>query len=365
MPEDTARKVVQLKAAEYGEKGAIKAVFATLNAIDHDGDMILPGAIGEQRVRMSAYGHRSWGGELPVGKGRVYESGNDAIFEGQFFLTTTPGRDTYETVKAMGDLQEWSFALPEIESEMRTTPEGQKFRAIKKVRVPEVSPVLLGAGVNTRTLDVKQVKTAIGAHSTATDDGAWDAGANERRVLGDKPASYYAKVYAWKDPEGEVGVKSTYKFPHHFVGEDGDPGKASVRACSAGIAALNGGRGGTKIPDVDRKGVWGHLARHLTDADQEPPELRAEMAEPGDMKLIDHVEYVLVQVSDVTERLRDVSEMRSLQNRGPSKATMARAGALASALKDAARMIEQAGQKQAEMDRLWLEFAEITTKGRG
>jgi hypothetical protein len=156
MPE-IERKVVQLKDVQYGDKGSIIAVFSTLNVIDHQNDMILPGAFGEQKVRMSAYGHGSWGsglGALPVGKGRIYEQGDRGIFDGAFFLTTSAGRETYETVKAMGELQEWSYALPEVDSEMRSI-EGKNVRAIKRVRVPEVSPVLLGASIGTQTLDVK------------------------------------------------------------------------------------------------------------------------------------------------------------------------------------------------------------------
>lgn len=390
MPNETARlKIItaadgsarwagRLKQAEYGEKGSVRAVFCTMGAIDHDGDMILPGAIGDQQVRMSAYGHGSWRGELPVGKGRIFEQGSDAVFEGQFFLSTTPGRDTYETVKAMGDLQEWSFALPEIESETRKTPEGQSYRAIKRVTVPEVSPVLLGAGVNTRTLDVKdqingggirmlhssitigELKTAIGSHSTGTDDAAWDAGANEKRVLADKPASYYAKAYAWRDPDGEVGVKSTYKFIHHFVSAEGEPGKASTRACSAGIAILNGGRGGTKIPDADRKGVYAHLARHLKDADKEPPELRAE-AGPGEIKLIDQVLCVHADVQDLAERIAVVASMREGKGSQLGAATREQALLLAEALRGVVGAIEESDREEGELLREFVRFQQHIT----
>lgn len=362
-----AKKVVQFKDAQFGDKGTIRAVFATLGVIDHDGDMILPGAIKDQRVRLSTWGHGSWNGGLnglPVGKGRVYENGNDAVFEGTFFLGTTAGRETYETIKAMGDLQEYSFALPEMETETRRTDDGREYRAIKSVRVPEVSPVLLGAGIDTRTLDIKSLdaKMAIASHSTGTDDGVWDAGANERRVLGEKSASYYARVYAWKDPDGEVGIKSTYKFPHHFVGDGGEPGKASTRACSAGIASLNGGRSGAKIPDADRKGVWAHLARHLRDADQEPPELRA--VDVSGMTFADHTAYVLAEVQGLADRVKGLADLRAEEGRNVSRAIREGSETVAKALEAAACGIEQAGQKQAQTDALWLEFQEITARGR-
>ena len=116
---------------------------------------------------------------------------------------------------------------------------------------------------------------AIGVHHTETDDGAWNGPRNEGRLRTDGTASYYRSAYAWRDPEGDPETKSAYKFIHHFVAADGKVGPASTRACSAGIAVLNGGRGGADIPDGDRRGVYNHLAAHLRDADMEPPDLRA------------------------------------------------------------------------------------------
>ena len=81
-------------------------------------------------------------------------------------------------------------------------------------------------------------------------------------------------AYAWVDPEADGDTKAAYKFIHHEVARNGDVGAASERACSSGIAVLNGGRGGTDIPAGDRKGVYRHLATHLKDAGRDPPELR-------------------------------------------------------------------------------------------
>lgn len=254
----------QVSLAE--ETGQIRAVFATLNTVDSDGDVTLPGAFEEgAEVRISAYGHRSWAGELPVGRGRIVTVGDEAILEGRFFLETTAGRETYETVKAMGDLQEWSYGFDVVESE-RGEWDGQEVRLLRKLRVFEVSPVLVGAGIGTRTLAVKQ---ALPAHASATVDEPWDGAAVVTSLPREEAA--LRAVHAWVDPEGDPDAKSSYKFPHHA--EPGAP--ANVRACLAGIASLNGARGGPGIPDRDRPGVWRHLARHLEDAGIEPPELRA------------------------------------------------------------------------------------------
>ena len=49
--------VFEVKSAELGE---VRAVFATLDVVDSDGDVIRPGAIGDQEVLISSYGHGSW-----------------------------------------------------------------------------------------------------------------------------------------------------------------------------------------------------------------------------------------------------------------------------------------------------------------
>lgn len=92
--------------------------------------------------------------------------------------------------------------------------------------------------------------------------------------LGDAPPKTLRKAYAWVDPDGDPGAKSSYKFIHHEVKAGGDVGPANVKACTSGIGVLNGGRGGADIPKSDRQGIYRHLARHLRDAGDEPPDLR-------------------------------------------------------------------------------------------
>lgn len=270
----TQRLVGPLKDAAFADEGRVRAVFATLGVVDHQGDMMLPGSIGDQKVRLSTWGHGSWQGGLnglPVGKGRIYESGESAVFEGQFFLTTNAGREVYETVKALGDLQEWSFALPEIESESRSV-NGQTVRAIKRVRVPEVSPVLLGAGIGTRTLDVKDLTNA--------------------------PADL-------------------------------------VELLRRELAALDAAQG---------KG--------------------SDAQTPKDMKLIDHLEWLLAQSAEVAERVKSVADLRERQDRGPSRESMKRVGVVAAALKGVARVLEDIRAKHDGIVREYLRFQQQLTGRR-
>lgn len=144
---------VEIKDADRGE---VTAVFATLNVIDRDGDVTVKGAFEDgAKVAISAYGHTSWKGALPVGKGTIREIGNEAVMEGRFFMDTPDGAATFRTVKALSEdgLQEWSYGFDE--EARRGEFEGKQVRFLERLKVYEVSPVLLGAGVNTRTIAAK------------------------------------------------------------------------------------------------------------------------------------------------------------------------------------------------------------------
>lgn len=148
--------------------------------------------------------------------------------------------------------------------------------------LPELQDLLDGGGQEVDEEDGSTTRKAIASHGTDTDDKAWSGPAAEKN-LGDEPSAATLRAcYAWVDPDGDATAKSSYKFPHHFVAEDGAVGAASTKACTAGVAALNGARGGTDIPDEDRQGVYDHLARHLRSAGLQPAELKSVVAEPGE-----------------------------------------------------------------------------------
>lgn len=118
-------------------------------------------------------------------------------------------------------------------------------------------------------------KSAVRSHSTGTSEGSWDGPANEARARSGESLDYYRNIYAWQDSEGDPTTKAAWRFIHHEVNGSGDPGDANIQACRTGIGVLNGGRGGTTIPEADRQGVYNHLARHIRDAGLEPPTLKS------------------------------------------------------------------------------------------
>lgn len=145
---------------KLGVAGEVVVAFAQIGVVDRDNDLTEPGAFPTKSVPMSAYGHSSWMGELPTGKGDIREEGGWALFSGAFFMETDQGRNTHQTVKDMGPLQEWSYGYLPTDYEF-VERDGKTVRILKKVDVFEISPVLIGAGIGTHTRGIKTA--ALGA----------------------------------------------------------------------------------------------------------------------------------------------------------------------------------------------------------
>ena len=158
---DKLFKTVSLKAVDEVE-GKVEAVFSNFNEVDSDGDVVLPNAIksgyGDKGVAM-VWAH-DW--KQVIGRGEIVDDGEKAIFKGQFIMDTQQGKDAYNTVKAMGDLQQWSFGYEVLESEKGLFKKDNdteiEVRYLNDAKVWEVSPVLVGANQNTYTMAVKEDK---------------------------------------------------------------------------------------------------------------------------------------------------------------------------------------------------------------
>jgi HK97 family phage prohead protease len=174
MNQKTFRAPMELKADS--EQGEFRAVFATLNVVDHDGDITEPGAFKDgQGVVIEGWNHDY---RLPVGKGVIHADDEKAWVDGQFLLETASGRDHYEAVKALQDIAEWSYTF-NIEESSADTREGERVRALKKLDVWGVAPVTRGAGIGTHTERIKASKRG---------DGDDDRTSTEGDVGNDKPS---------------------------------------------------------------------------------------------------------------------------------------------------------------------------------
>lgn len=324
--------------------GTLRATIATLHVKDKDGDVTLPGFFGEQNVSILVA--HDWG-TVPVGKGRVYEDGEKAVLDGRLNLDDANAKTVHSwllfDLNHGEPIQEWSYGFTlhkdgfrfgdyEGENVRFLTPRGDGSPGAK---VHEASLVIVGAGEGTGTQSVKGAKTPISAHSTDTTDRAWNGPRAEASIPSDASSTQLRSMYAWRDPDGDPSAKASYKFVHHHW-SDG-PGAANVRAAITGIAVLNGARGGTTIPDSEKRGVWTHLAKHIRDAGGEPPELRqddlsdfevkywdllADIADPTNGKMSDLFDYVLERVGEIKWRVGSLADLRAKEGRGLSEETV-------------------------------------------
>lgn len=323
---------VEIKSAD---KGLVTAVFATFNVKDKDGDVTLPGAFTDgQEIVISSYQHTSWQGGLPVGKGRIRTTKTEALVDAQFFLDTTAGRDTFNVIKALGARQQWSYGFDTLEAD-RGTFNGEDVQFLKKMLVHEASPVLVGAGVNTRTLSAKgfapdDVKNstlqkeavvtaysaAIRPHETRVTTKRWDGLAVVKAIADDATIDDLRAVHAYVDPNADPTLKASYGFPHH----DTVGAEANLRACLAGIADLNGTKG-AGLSDAEREAVHAHLALHLNDGDREAPDLRP-VGDIGQLKFHEEAAAVLAGLDSLIVRTSEVMALRRSKGKAISASTV-------------------------------------------
>lgn len=149
------RKSFRVECKAAGDAGDFEAAIATLGVVDHDGDIIAPGAFGNATVSIvPAHDHTS----VPLGKARIEERGDKAVAVGKFNLAIPAAKDWHSALRF--DLahppavQEWSFAFQTLEKRDEVR-DGKRFRLLVRLDTMEISPVLRGAGIGTGTLAVK------------------------------------------------------------------------------------------------------------------------------------------------------------------------------------------------------------------
>ena len=188
---DKEIKSFDLSIKEDGEeKGSVEAVFSVYNNVDSDGDVVVPGAVksgfANNQVPM-VFAHK-W--DQPIGKGVIEEKNDSAVFKGSFFMDTEAGKEAYNLVKSMGDLQQWSFGFRVNDSEVGKVQKDDsetQARFLKDLTVYEVSPVLVGANQETYTLAIKtgedtvyEAKGEVTEEKVALDEDVFD---NEEEAI--------------------------------------------------------------------------------------------------------------------------------------------------------------------------------------
>ncbi|MGI8514501.1 MAG: hypothetical protein ACR2NT_05050 [Acidimicrobiia bacterium] len=236
---ESKRLTAEVKSTD--PKGVVEATVATLSVVDHDGDIVEPGALGgRQRAPLSAYNHSSSGEALPVGVAEVVESGSKWLATTRYFLETLAGREAFATLKALHEAglpSEYSWGYAVITSAPDTV-DGRRVRRLKALRLLEVSPVLQAASVGTGSTAVKCdscLAAAVGKGGPCPDELA------ELRQIRDRVDLQEIKN-RFEIRSVIIQARKHLERPYSEVSPDLVPAtvrSAAVVACGAAAADLN------------------------------------------------------------------------------------------------------------------------------
>lgn len=295
-----------------GAEGDVTAVVSVFGVIDSDNDVVLATAFTDGQSVPMVWSH-DW--SMPVGKGTIQVQTDRAVFEGRFFTETAQGREAYLTVKAMSELQEFSWGFAILESEPGEQ-DGKIVRLIKRTEVFEISPVLVGANRETGLLAIKA--------RTATDEKCW----------GD-----------FEPPEGSYEALATdlgEAFRDRQLGADG---RGYVR-----VVATYGDRFVALLYRWDDEGdeptYWNvpysrEAEGGFSLGDPQQVEIRTSFVPTGKgMGFDDHSGHVQVAVSEWAKRAQAGSALRLKEGRAISEARRSRMASVSGSLRSAADEID-------------------------
>jgi len=150
-PENLSFKNAPIELKEDGDTRYIEAVFSLFETIDSDNDVTKANALrsGYTGNKVPLVWNHDW--SKVIGRGIIETDNQKAVFKG-YFLDTEAGKEAYETVKAMQDMQQFSYGFQVLKSSKGThiDSKGEEVpvRVLEDVKVWEVSPVLVGAQQN-------------------------------------------------------------------------------------------------------------------------------------------------------------------------------------------------------------------------
>ena len=150
-PDNLSFKNAPIELKEDGDTRYIEAVFSLFDTIDSDNDVTKANSLrsGYTGNKVPLVWNHDW--SKVIGRGIIETDNQKAVFKG-YFLNTEAGKEAYETVKAMQDMQQFSYGFQVMKSTKGThiDSKGEEVpvRVLEDVKVWEVSPVLVGAQQN-------------------------------------------------------------------------------------------------------------------------------------------------------------------------------------------------------------------------
>ena len=150
-PDNLSFKNAPIELKEDGDTRYIEAVFSLFDTIDRDNDVTKANSLrtGYTGNKVPLVWNHDW--SKVIGRGIIETDNQKAVFKG-YFLNTEAGKEAYETVKAMQDMQQFSYGFQVLKSSKGThiDSKGEEVpvRVLEDVKVWEVSPVLVGSQQN-------------------------------------------------------------------------------------------------------------------------------------------------------------------------------------------------------------------------
>jgi HK97 family phage prohead protease len=264
-------KIVEPK---INDQGIIEAFVSVFGNVDSYGEIIDFGAFRESLAAKLPKGVWSHNWDQPIAKtleAREIPAGDPALPEsirnfGGLYIKGQLVLAVQKAAEALALLKEKvidEFSIGYNDEEAYDAEDG---RHLKRLRLYEWSPVLVGANPLTELINVKGA-VPYADHGVADENAEWDGPAQVQACEDD--LEKLKEICAWFDSEN-ADVKASYKLPHHQV----DGMKAVWKGVAAAMGALLGGRGGVDIPEADRQGVYNHLAKHYKQFEKEVPEMK-------------------------------------------------------------------------------------------
>ena len=268
------------------DSGQVEAVFSLFNSLDSDGDVVVPGAVksGFKNNQVPMVWSHKW--DMPIGKGTIAQDNDKAVFKGEFFMDTDSGKEAYNLVKNMGDMQQWSFGYKVNDSEFAKaeTQNGETdARYLKDLTVYEVSPVLVGANQDTYTLAIKSNTELL------------------------------KEITKEKSGEEEVEVSSTCACNCGSKSDEDD--KEEMKSCKyheGGPCAKDGKKSGAKGKGECKYGNGGNCMKEYDDEKKSDEDL--EISE-GSKPFSDEVKDVLAALDDLVARAKAIAMLRDEDGR--------------------------------------------------
>ena len=320
MASEKFTKSVSFKTTD-DEKGNVEAVFSVFNNLDSDGDVVLPGAIKsgfkDDQVPM-VFAHK-W--DQPIGKGKIVQEEDKAVFKGKFFMGTEAGKEAYNLAKEMGDLQEWSFGFRindyEVAEFQKDGESVGDVRYLKDLEVYEVSPVLVGANRQTYTLAIKTGEEAI--YESSSEEKA----ANENDIFDNEEDA--------KKRAEELGCSGSHT---HEV-----DGKEVYMPCSTHTAYEDAIKNDEKDLSEDTEVVETEVSEEKVSED--------ESSLQG-VRFSDEVKDVLAALESLLVRAKAINVLRSKDGRSLSAKAESALRAVQSDLDDAWQELDEIQGKEDE-----------------